>query len=100
MILCLALSCLARFQDYDLTIESLFQVNRVGELKLSLEERERSLATARAKLEAVRREAEVERTAQEEKARFDAHRPLKYVPRAVGDWFCPIENRDLLRWRF
>lgn len=60
------------------------QVNRVGELKLSLEERERSLNITRAQLKAVRREAEVERTAQEEKAKFEAHRPLRYEASALS----------------
>lgn len=54
------------------------KVNRVGELKLALEERERALARVQSELEAVRREADAERTAQEERARFEAHRPSRY----------------------
>lgn len=54
------------------------KVNRVGELKLALEERERDLSRVQSELEAVRREADAERTAQEERARFEAHRPSRY----------------------
>lgn len=59
-------------------VSSFFQVNRVGDLKLSLEEQNRALSVTRSQLAAVRREARVESTAQEEKRRFEAHRPSRY----------------------
>ncbi|CAM9239474.1 unnamed protein product, partial [Ectocarpus sp. 6 AP-2014] len=58
------------------------QVNRVGDLKLSLDERVETLKRVRSRLESVRREAKAERTAQSEKARFEAHRPSRWVPPA------------------
>ena len=63
------------------------KVNRVGELKLALEERERAVALARSQLEAVRSKAAAERTAKEEKASFEAHRPTRW--HELGD-----ENRS------
>ncbi|CAN0399664.1 unnamed protein product, partial [Ectocarpus fasciculatus] len=56
------------------------QVNRVGDLKLSLEERVDTLKRVRSRLASVRREANAERTAQSEKARFEAHRPSRVPP--------------------
>lgn len=61
----------------------------MGDLKLSLEERQRALGVTRSQLSAVRREAGVERLAQEEKARFEAHRPSRYLrDTEVAVWWC------------
>ncbi|CAN0089527.1 unnamed protein product [Ascophyllum nodosum] len=64
----------------DAAMDVVAQVNRVGELKLALEERERAVALARSQLEAVRSKAAAERTAKEEKASFEAHRPTRVPP--------------------
>ncbi|CAN0288865.1 unnamed protein product [Discosporangium mesarthrocarpum] len=57
------------------------QVNKVGDLRLTLEELHRSLSLTRSQLAAVGREISVERAAAEERARFEAHRPTR-VPAA------------------
>ena len=49
----------------------------MGEAKLSLDKSLQEVARVRAELEAVRKEADVERTTLEEKARFEAHRPRR-----------------------
>lgn len=56
----------------------------MGDLKLSLDERVATLKRVRSKLKATRREANVARTAQAEKARFEAHRPSRFVAGVDG----------------
>ena len=70
------LTCLSHVMIFDLTSG---KVNRVGEAKLSLDKKVQEVARIREELESVRKEAEVERTTLEEKARFDAHRPQRLV---------------------